>query len=207
MTRKPPEEGEVWEWRAFGRVSEDLAAIIRSHPVRMGVADQQGEDLYFISPTVDQNVKLRRWDGDWVLKFKLLLEEADNSIELYSETSKMVLFFPVPAAVLYQAAQLLDVTIEAGPPEDQLLRDQQFIESLVASHPPTLRVDVTKTRSQYDFDGGWVELADVRFPRARVESLSIHSPEIENVRGILSQLGPGPELEAMNYIEACRRWA
>ncbi|HET9531921.1 MAG TPA: hypothetical protein VFQ92_16295 [Blastocatellia bacterium] len=207
MTTKPPEEGELWEWRAFGRVSESLSALVCSHPVRMGLAGQSGEDIYFVSPTSDQNVKLRRWGGEWVLKFKLLLATADNSMELYSETSKMLFFFPVPGAVLYRAAQLLDVSLESGPAEDAELTDQLFIDSLAASHPPAVRVDVAKTRSQYDLDGGWVEIADVTFPSRRVQSLSIHSPDLESVKNLLSVLQPGPELEAMNYVEACRRWA
>ncbi|HWP45457.1 MAG TPA: hypothetical protein VNO14_19615 [Blastocatellia bacterium] len=207
MTAKPPEEGEVWEWRAFGRISDSLLALVRSHPVRMGILDQQGEDLYFISPASDQNVKLRRAGGRWVLKLKLLLATSDNSIELYSETSKMVFSFPVPAIVFHQAARLLGVSLETSLDEKAEVSDQQFIESLVTASPPAASVEVAKIRSQYDFECGWVEIADVSFPRGRVQSLSVHSPEIESVRSILSLLQPGPELEAMNYVEACRRWS
>jgi hypothetical protein len=53
---KPPEEGEIWEWRAFGQPSETTLKLILDHPIRMGVKDQQGEDLYLISPISDQNV-------------------------------------------------------------------------------------------------------------------------------------------------------
>jgi hypothetical protein len=207
MTTKPPEEGEIWEWRAFGRVSDSLASFVRVHPVRMGILDQSGEDIYFVSPTSDQNVKLRRWGGRWVLKLKLLLAKADRSMELYSETSKMVFPFPVQASVLHRAAQLLEVSLGTSPAREEMLSDQQFIQSLLDSDPPARRVDVSKTRSQFDFDGGWVELAEVRFPGAQIHSISIHSPELDTVKKIVSQLKPGPELEAMNYVEACLRWA
>jgi len=206
MTTKPPEEGEIWEWRAFGRVSASLAALIRAHPVRMGILDHQGEDIYFVSPTSDQNVKLRRWGGRWVLKLKLLLAKADHSMELYSETSNMVFPFPVQASALYRAAQLLDVSLGSSPAEDEMLGDERFIESLVNSDPPARRVDVSKTRSQFDFEGGSVELAEVSFPTAHKQTISIHSTDMESVKKILSILEPGPELEAMNYVEACRRW-
>ena len=207
MTTKPPEEGEIWEWRAFGRISDSLADAVRSRPNRLGIIDQQGEDLYFISPTSDQNVKLRRWGSGWMLKIKLLLATSDRSVELYSESSKMIFSFPVPATVLYYAAGLLEVSVEQEVDDDEPVSGEQFISSLVASDPPARRVDVAKTRSQYEFDGGWVELADVTLPRARVQSISVQSPEIENVRSILAMLEPGPELEAMNYVEACRRWS
>src|SRR4030095_12986916 len=65
---KSPEEGKIWEWRAFGKLSEALVARVRAHPVRMVLLNIQGEDLYLISPDSDQNVKLRRNVGGWVLK-------------------------------------------------------------------------------------------------------------------------------------------
>ena len=68
---KQPEEGEIWEWRAFGHISEALAASVHSHPVRMSLINIEGEDLYFIAPKSDHNIKLRKSDDRWVLKFKL----------------------------------------------------------------------------------------------------------------------------------------
>src|ERR1700730_7942310 len=51
---KPPEEGRIWEWRAFGHLSETLAAKVRAYPVRF--SDLRGDDIYLISPHSDQNV-------------------------------------------------------------------------------------------------------------------------------------------------------
>jgi hypothetical protein len=203
---KAPEEGLIWEWRAFGRIPAQLAEKIKSHPVRMGISDQRGEDIYLISPTTDQNVKLRRWGAEWLLKFKLLLATGPRLIELYSETAQMVFSFPVPRDALEQAARLLAVKLPEDPDRESFDEDE-FVQALVSSAPEARKVEVGKVRSQYDFDGGWVELAQVGLPRGRVESLSIQSYEVEAVENILDLLNPGPELEPMNYVEACRRWS
>ena len=71
---KPPEEGQIWEWRGFGEVSREIATHVESLPIRNGIRDLPGTDVYLIPPTSEQNVKLRLTDRGWVLKFKRLLE-------------------------------------------------------------------------------------------------------------------------------------
>ena len=203
---KPPEEGEIWEWRAFGRVGARLDAEVRSHPIRMDVADASGEDIYLVSPDSNQNVKLRNWSGHWVLKFKLLLLTGPRSAELYSESGALAFRFPVASKRLKEAATLLGVRLPQALSLPHRLSDRDFLEALAASSPPARSVLVSKVRSQFAFEGGWVELADVVFPRGRVQSLSIHSRDLTAVEKMLDHLRPDPELEAMNYVEACRRW-
>jgi hypothetical protein len=77
---------------------------------------------------------------------------------------------------------------------------------LAAASPPVVRVDVKKTRSQYQFDGGWIEMADIVFGQHPVQTISIHSEKLEVVGRMIESLQPGDELEVMNYVEACRRW-
>lgn len=202
---KAPEEGEIWEWRAFGRVDERLASLILAHPIRLGISDHMGTDLYLISESSDQNVKLRKSGTEWLLKFKLLISKAPREVELYSESSTTVYRFPVSSGELEFAANLLDVHLKT-PAGKNSFTDSEFINALLASSPPALKVEVSKMRSQFDFDDGWVEMAHVSFPGHRTQTLSIHSAEIETVAKILALLQPGRELEAMNYVEACRRW-
>lgn len=202
---KAPEEGEIWEWRAFGRVDERLASLILAHPIRLGISDHMGTDLYLISESSDQNVKLRKSGTEWLLKFKLLISKAPREVELYSESSTTVYRFPVSSGELELAANLLDVHLKT-PAGKNSFTDSEFINALLASSPPALKVEVSKMRSQFDFDDGWVEMAHVSFPGHRTQTLSIHSAEIETVAKILDLLQPGRELEAMNYVEACRRW-
>ena len=203
---KPPEEGEIWEWRAFGQMSERLADEVRAHPIRMGVSCQKGEDLYLISPASDHNVKLRRTDGRWFLKFKLLLATVQRSIELYRESSSLIYSFPIERDIVEQAAALLNTKLLTLAESIAVFEREEFIEAMAVSSPPIAKVEVAKIRSQFQFERGWVELADVWFSQHRVQSLSIHSPDAKAVEAVLDMLRPGSEVEAMNYVEACRRW-
>jgi hypothetical protein len=203
---KDPEEGEIWEWRAFGTPSVKTIETVRSHPIRMGVKDLPGEDIYLISPISDQNVKLRMWRGEWVLKIKLLLTTAPRGIDLYTETAGMVYKFPSGPDVLAQAARLLGVKLSALSESADAFSSDEFIEALAQSSPPVVTARTVKLRSQFDFSRAWVELAEVEFPRNQVQTLSVHSTTISAVEEILDVLSPNPELEVMNYVEACRRW-
>jgi hypothetical protein len=201
---KLPEEGEIWEWRAFGRISDALRERVRARPVRMNIVDQQEEDIYFISPANDQNVKLRLWRGLWLLKLKLFLRKGTNAIELYSESQRMMFAFPVPRQTLAIAARLLAVK-PAETAEFSFEKDQ-FIEAIERATPPALVVRVSKVRSQFEFGQGWVEIAKAKFPRIEIETISIHSPQMEAVEKIIAELDIPSSLETMNYVEACRRW-
>ena len=201
---KPPEEGRIWEWRAFGQVSETLDAKVRAYPVRF--SDLRGDDIYLISPLSDQNVKLRSYARGWVLKLKLLFETKAAPFELYDESSEFTYQFPVALDRLKDAARLLGVTLPVGAHSFDRLNDEEFVKALVESSPAVSKTRVSKRRSQYQFEKGWLELADVKFPTRDIQSVSVHSSEIEVVKEMIERLQPGDELEPMNYIEACRRW-
>src|SRR4051812_27164278 len=108
---KPPEEGQVWEWRAFGNISHQTAAQVAALPIRNGIRNLPVNDVYLIPPVSEQNVKLRLTDRGWVLKFKLLLEKQQDGIELYHETARWTFAFPIRLMTMQQAARLLDVTL------------------------------------------------------------------------------------------------
>lgn len=203
---KPPEEGRIWEWRAFGQISATLAAKVRAYPIRLGLSDLRGEDIYMVAAHSDQNVKLRRYAKGWVLKLKLLFETKARPFELYNESAEFTYYFPVLFDRLKDAARLLGVTLPATVLSVESFSEAEFIRALAESSPPVGESRVSKRRSQFQFESGWLELADVKFATCDTQSLSVHSPDIEVVRGMVDRLQPGKELEAMNYIEACRRW-
>jgi hypothetical protein len=203
---KPEEEGKIWEWRAFGRIHDDLAARVRAYPIRFGITDIRGEDLYLVSPKNDQNVKLRRYAGGWVLKFKLLLETEPGGFELYQESAQFSYRLPVTLDEVKAAAELLAVELAEHDPTTERFGEQAFVNLLVTSAPPAQETRVSKRRSQYRCGAGWIELADVEFETCEVQSISLHSQHIDEVREMLKSLQPGEELETMSYIEACRRW-
>lgn len=203
---KPSEEGRIWEWRAFGRVSEPLAAQVRAYPIRFGLSDLRGDDIYFVAPSSEQNVKIRCYPSGRVLKLKVLLETKPGSFELYEESAEYTHQFPVAVHTLKDAARLLAVEPTKLALSKDTLTEQEFVTALSESSPPAIEVTVSKRRSQYRFDDGWLELADVEIRNTAVQSVSIHSPALGIVQQMVDRLQPGDELEPMNYIQACRRW-
>jgi hypothetical protein len=201
---KQPEEGEIWEWRAFGLLSEKLTARVNECPLRMGLLNIQGEDIYFIAPASDHNIKLRKQEDRWLLKFKLLLEGAPGKAELYNESSAYSYSFPIGPDQLKAAASLLRVKLPT-PPAAKLSSDE-FARALIGASPPASQVHVKKRRSQFEFDRGWIELAEVWFPKHSTNSISIHSADRNAVEHMRRSLPLGEGWEVMNYVEACRRW-
>jgi hypothetical protein len=203
---KLPEEGKIWEWRAFGRIDADLAARVNALPVRNGLIGHPDQDIYLISPVSDQNVKLRKLGNDWALKFKVLLQAGADSIELYQESMDTVYSFPVNYDTIIAAARLLNTQLPLRTSPPVRLGPDELVNVFEDSTPKISHIDVPKVRSQFVVDGGWVEMADVNFPHNTVQTISIHSFEKRAVEQCLDLLGPGGDLRVMNYIEACRKW-
>lgn len=203
---KPPEEGMIWEWRAFGRISKTLGSKVRYYPIRLGIDHLRGDDIYLISPDSDHNIKLRRYGNGWVLKFKLLSSTSSSHIELYNESAEWAYRFPVPVDRLRVAARLLQCRLPKIARSIEGLTAEELVNTFENSSPAIANARVSKTRSQYAFEGGWLELANVKFPVRRIQSISIHSREKSTVEEMILRLDLGRELEPMNYVEACRRW-
>src|SRR5690349_13171331 len=143
---KPPEEGQVWEWRGFGQISRHILAQVETLPIRNGVRDIAGTDIYLISPTSDQNIKLRLTDKGWVLKFKLLLAKRADGIELYHETARWTYAFPLSAAVMKEAARLLDVTLPEATLAADAFTQAESVAALQAATPAVISVETRKVR-------------------------------------------------------------
>lgn len=203
---KPPEEGRVWEWRAFGPIRETLATKVRAYPIRPGVSDLRGDDIYLIAPHSDQNIKLRRYETGCVLKLKLLFESRPGPFELYNESAEFIYSFPVALEPLAYTARLLGVALPQPVLLNRSFGEAEFVKALAESSPSVIETRVSKRRSQYAFENGWLELADVKFASRATQTISINAFEIEIVKGMLERLNPDNDLEPMNYVEACRRW-
>src|SRR5205085_9890854 len=136
---------------------------------------------------------------------KLLLEKQAGGIELYHETAGWTFAFPISSATMREAARLLDVTLPEATLEQESFDMGQTISTLCAATPAIVSVTTKKVRSQYQFEGGWLEIADVDFVRRRVQSLSLHSASMAAVERMIARLHPDDRLTVMNYVEACRR--
>ena len=202
---KPPEEGQVWEWRGFGQIGRDIASEVEALPIRNGIRNAAATDIYLISPASEQNVKLRLTDRGWLLKFKLLLEKRDDNIELYHETARWTYAFPVSEAMMQEAARLLNVALPDAALRAERFSEAEAVATFEAATPAVFSVETRKVRSQYQFEGGWAEVADVDFGSRQIQSLSLHSPSVAAVQRMVERLHPDDSLTVMNYVEACRR--
>jgi len=203
---KAAEEGKIWEWRAFGTLNPELLAGISMLPLRNGVVGRPEFDTYFIAPKSDNNVKLRDLDGRPVLKLKPYLRSEDGPIELYQESLDLVYDFPVAKSVFDRVCALLETAPTGDLSSIQTFGSEGLIRTLASCRPRIKTVEVSKTRSQYIVDSGWIELADMLFPRKRTQSLSIHSFKKEVVKRTLDDLKLLRGLKVMNYVQACRMW-
>src|SRR5205085_2924187 len=187
---KPPEEGQVWEWRGFGKIGRHIAAQVETLPIRNGLRDMAATDIYLISPTSEQNIKLRLTDKGWVMKFKLLLAKREDGIELYHETARWTYAYPLGTAVMKEAARLLDVTLPEAVLEAGAFTETESVAAFHAATPVVVSVETRKRRSQYQFDGGWLEIADVDFGSRQMQSLSLHSATVAVVERMVERLHP-----------------
>src|ERR1044071_9356708 len=178
---KAPEEGKIWEWRAFGQITDQLADRVSAHPIRNGISDVRGRDIYFISPTSDQNVKLRPSESGLYLKFKRLLEKRHDAFELYYESAQQTFSFPIPRVISMETAGLLETTLPDWTIAHEALTEAELTNALAQSSPRIPRLEVNKVRSQYRAGGGWIEMADVECNSRRAQTLSLHSEHIEVV--------------------------
>jgi len=204
---KSAEQGDIWEWRAFGAPGREIVDAIQSHPIRMGIRETEEEDLYFVSPTSDQNIKLRRARDGWLLKVKLLLKTREGA-ELYRETQSMIHKFPIESSIAYEVIELLETKVPGASATAGSLDRDQLVRLIAHSSPPVDLTPVLKTRSQFDFGNGWVEIAEAAFPMRTVQSISIQSFELKEVDRIRQEIiGARLEsIEVMNYVMACRKW-
>ncbi|MEW6129156.1 MAG: hypothetical protein AB1757_19105 [Acidobacteriota bacterium] len=208
---KPAEEGEVWEWRAFGKAGKKLLKKIESYPIRLDPNGKPlnnliGQDLYLISSTSKHNIKLRKSIGSaWVLKFKLLLKSSAAKIELYSESNKKTFRFPLKPRTLKDTCNLLNVSIPKI--KTTKIKAEKFIKLFAQASPEIQLLLVGKVRSQYQTPFGWIEIAEVTFPSRRIQSISLHAFDRKDINKMLKDLPVNKKLKVMNYLEACRKWA
>lgn len=199
MSGKPTEEGWFWEWRTFGEPPKKTIEIVEGHDVR-GKAGEVSDDVYLISTLTTQNVKLRE-DGS-LLKLKPLLAALEDGCELYEETARLVFDMPAGDDAVLRAASLLGTRVELG----SRVHASALLAAFDAQSDVVTTVHTHKVRTQYVAGDGWLELADVTFPGGRVRSLGIQSKHLDETRRLRALVDPDRRLDAMNYVEACRRW-
>ena len=167
-----------WEWRTFGRsFGEAQGRFDALSPERV----QESDELYVLSKTVDENVKVR----DELLDVKRLEHVNDDGLEQWVPVLKEP--FPLAAA---EAASVLELLAPAVP---SLERDaytlEEFVEELVLPSADLLVVHVHKRRQRYTIGGCMTELTDLRTDAGDTRTVAVESEDADRVIATVRDLG------------------
>jgi exopolyphosphatase/guanosine-5'-triphosphate,3'-diphosphate pyrophosphatase len=167
-----------WEWRTFGRsfgpAEETFDAL---SPERV----QESDELYVLSKTVDENVKVR----DELLDVKQLEHVNADGLEQWIPVLKEP--FPVAAST---AASVLERLAASAP---KLERDaytlDELVEELVGPREDLFAVRVHKRRQRYTIGGCTSELTDLRTDVGETRTVAVESEDADRVIATVRDLG------------------
>jgi exopolyphosphatase/guanosine-5'-triphosphate,3'-diphosphate pyrophosphatase len=169
-----------WEWRAFGRsfgsAEERFAAL---PPERI----QDSDELYVLSRTVDENVKVR----DGLLDVKQLEHVNGDGLEQWIPVLKEP--FPVSGAT---AAAVLERLAATVPVEQDAYTPDELVEKLVAPCAELHAVRVHKRRQRYTIGACLAELTDLRTDAGETRTVAVESEDPDQVIATVLNLGLAP---------------
>ncbi len=123
--------GKHWEWRGFGRISDELRARIESL-APLFASDRSLIDTYLWTPHSPVNVKLRLGD----LKFKHLIE-SDGDLECWLEDANDIHPFPLTAGVVSELERALSIRLVG---QQQTLVGRSELAALLQNAQPPARI-------------------------------------------------------------------
>ena len=216
--------GTHWEWRGFGRVTQEFEA--RFDALDDGFGRQDVVDDYLYIDRLEVNAKLREGvAGEDGLKLKRL-HATEGEFEQWEENPDEVFRFPVDAEGWASLARVFaDVGVALPTYPGEPLARERCEELIRAAGADVVRVQVLKSRRARIWRGAEgavkVERADISAPetvvsigletwndRSSGESELSDQDAVAALRAARSELGIDIEpLAAMNYLDAVRVWA
>ncbi len=156
-----------WEWRTFGDSFGDADAQFAA--LEPGGV-QESDEIYFLSPTGDQNVKVR----DRLMDIKTLEQVNADGLEQWKPVMKGS--FPLAAAEVEKVFSALGVA--APPLARAAYRMEQFVKELAEPGGRLRVVSVHKKRTRYKIDGCMAEMTDViaNGKKTRTVALELEDP-------------------------------
>jgi len=167
-----------WEWRTFGdSFGEADARFAALEPG--GV--QETDEIYFLSPAGDQNVKVR-FD---LMDIKVLEQVNPEGLEQWKPVMKGS--FPLPAAEVKKVFEALDVAAPSLARSDYTL--EQFVEELAKPGGRLRVVNVHKKRARYTIDGCMSEMTDVVADGGKTRTVALELEDPARVIATVRKLG------------------
>jgi exopolyphosphatase / guanosine-5'-triphosphate,3'-diphosphate pyrophosphatase len=167
-----------WEWRAFGRsfgsAEKRFGAL---SPERV----QESDELYLLSRTADENVKVR----DGLLDVKQLEHVNADGLEQWVPVLKAP--FPIPAAEVASVLERLDAAVLPLSRDSYTL--DELVSELVVPSADLLTLHVHKRRQRYTIGGCMTELTDLRTDAGETRTVAVESEDPGRVIATVRDLG------------------
>jgi exopolyphosphatase/guanosine-5'-triphosphate,3'-diphosphate pyrophosphatase len=167
-----------WEWRTFGESfgdADNRFAALESGGV------QESDEIYFLSPTGDQNVKVR-YD---LMDIKVLEQVNADGLEQWKPVMKGT--FPLPAAEVKKVLDALGVAAPSLSRADYTL--EQFIKELAEPGQRLRVVNVHKKRARYKIDGCTSEMTDLVADGKKTRTVALELEDPAHVIATVRKLG------------------
>jgi len=168
-----------WEWRTFG---ESFGEAEAKYAALTPSDIQESDELYFLSPASNQNVKVR-FD---LMDIKTLVETNADGLEQWKPMMKAK--FPLPVEEVKKVLEALGVTVSS------LARPEYTLDQFVAElgEPGGLRaVQVHKKRVRYEVNGCTSELTDVVADGKKIRTAALELEDAARVTATVRELGLG----------------
>ena len=182
-----------WEWRTFGESfgeSDDRFAALEPDSV------QESDELYFLSPVTDENVKVR----DLLMDVKKLEQVNSEGLEQWKPVMKGS--FPLPAAALKNVFDALGVV--PPPLARTSYTMEQFLAELVEPGGRVRAVKVHKKRAHYKIDGCMAEMTEVVSDGKKTRTVALESEDPAGVIATVRKLGLD-RFENINYPQGLKQ--
>ena len=167
-----------WEWRTFGDSFGDADAQFAA--LEPGGV-QESDEIYFLSPAGDQNVKVR----DRLMDIKTLEQVNPDGLEQWKPVMKGS--FPLPAAEVTKVFSALGVVPPPLARADYSL--DQFVKELAEPGQRLRVVNVHKKRTRYKIDGCMSEMTDVVADGRKIRTVAIESEDPARVTATARKFG------------------
>ena len=165
-----------WEWRTFG---ENFGNADKQFAASGAV--QESDEIYFLSPANNENVKVR----DMLMDIKTLQQVNPDGLEQWKPVMKGS--FPLPAAEVTRVFDILGVAAPALTRADYTL--QQFINELAEPGARLRVVKIKKSRAHFTIDGCMAELTDVVAEAKKTRTVALELEDPDQVIATVRKLG------------------
>jgi exopolyphosphatase/guanosine-5'-triphosphate,3'-diphosphate pyrophosphatase len=182
-----------WEWRTFG---ESFGAADQRFKSLAPRDVEDSDEIYLLSPTVDENVKIR----NQLMDIKALQQVDADGLEQWKPVMKAG--FPLSSADVRKIFEALQVTTPSLARASYTL--EQLIEELVKPAGRVRTVTVHKKRARYRIDECAAEMTEVAADGKNVRTVAVESEDPSGVTAAVRGLGLG-RFENVSYPRGLKR--